>query len=201
MTASALCSPGLLCIPVSAWSRAVLGPSKPTFSLTTGFMIYQNQTSQADGGGGGGTGHTTGHTTKPALVSFVCVTWQMWDTAMRRFALADGAVSYLGKQGRCFLAGNLLQRQKRLSVVGYCVILDIMNWWPRARCAVAGITSLFCRSGFSVWFCLCLSFFPRRMTKELTVSIISDTKKSPTSWDQAQQIPFNRMEFSCLGFF
>lgn len=144
--------------------------------------------------------------TKPALGSLVCVTWQTWDAAIRRFALADGAVSYLGKQGHCVLAGDLLHRQKRLSVVGLCVILDIVNWWPGARCSVAGITSLFCRAGFSVWFCLGLFFFPRRTTKRLTVSITSDTKKSPAqccpmSWDRAQQIPFNHMEFSRLGFF
>lgn len=46
MTASALCSQDLQHVPVSAGSRVVLGPSKPTFFLATGFMIYQNQTSQ-----------------------------------------------------------------------------------------------------------------------------------------------------------
>lgn len=150
-TANALCSPDLLCIPVSAWSGAVLGPSKPTFFLATGFMIYQKQTSQVGCGG---------EKTEPVLGSSVCVTWQMWDTARRHFALADGAASYLGKQGCCFLAGNLLRRQKSLSVVGFSVVLDIMNQWPRARCAVTGITSLFYRSGSSVWLCLCLVSFP-----------------------------------------
>lgn len=53
MTARAPCSLDFLCIPVSAWSRAVLGPSKLTFFLLTGFMIYQKQTSQAGGGGVG----------------------------------------------------------------------------------------------------------------------------------------------------
>lgn len=89
------------------------------------------------------------------LGSLTCVTLQLWDTAIKHFALTDGAVSYLGKQRCCFLPGKLLQRQQRLSVVGFCVILDIMNLWPKARCSVAGIASLFCRSVFSVCFCLC----------------------------------------------
>lgn len=46
-TGGTLCSPDLLCVPVSTWSRAVLGLSKQPFSLAAGFMIYQSQTSQA----------------------------------------------------------------------------------------------------------------------------------------------------------
>lgn len=135
----------------------------------------------------------------------VCVTWQLWDAAVRLFALANRAVSYLSKQSCCFQAGNVVPWQKRLSVVGFCVILDITSQWPRARCTEAGITSVFCRSGFSVGFA-CVYFFPRRMTKRLTVSIASDTKKSPawccpTSWGRAQQIPSNHKQFSRLGFF
>lgn len=146
-TGSTLCSPDLLCVPVSTWSRAVLGVSKPTLFLAAGFMIYQNQTSQA-----GRVPHTN-----LCWVHLTCVTSQLWDTAIKHFALTDGAVSYLGKQRCCFLPGKLLQRQQRISVVGFCVILDIMNLWPKARCSVAGIASLFCRSVFSVCFCLCHS--------------------------------------------
>lgn len=117
-------------------------------------MIYQKQTNQVWGG-----------KPKPAQGS-ARGAWQVWDAAIRHFALAGGAVSYLGKQGCCFLAGNLLQGQKRLSVVGLCVILDITSWWPRARCTVAGITSSFCRSGFSVWFSLYTFFYPQKSDKE-----------------------------------
>lgn len=126
----------------------VLGPSTPTFCLATGFMIYQDQTNQ---------GRSWGEL-KPVLDSF-CVTWQMWDAAIRHFVLADEAVSYLGKQGCCFLAGNPLQEQKRFSVVGFCVVLEVLVW-GQLHCSKGNF--FFCRSFFSclvLFPCVCLFVF------------------------------------------
>lgn len=145
---------------VPAWSRAVLGPCTPTFCLATGFMIYQDQTNQ---------GRSWGEL-KPVLDSF-CVTWQMWDAAIRHFVLADEAVSYLGKQGCCFLAGNPLQEQKRFSVVGFCVVLEIMRCWSGANCSVARVTSFSVGLFFPVWFCfhVCVCLFSYPTEKWLTL--------------------------------
>lgn len=166
---------------VPAWSWVVLGPSTPTFCLATGFMIYQDQTNQ---------GRSWGEL-KPVLDSF-CVTWQMWDAAIRHFVLADEAVSYLGKQGCCFLAGNPLQEQKRFSVVGFCVVLEVLVW-GQLHCSKGNF--FFCRSFFSclvLFPCVCLFvFLPHWKMTYSPSPVIWGEAQCNLHWGHAQQIhPF-----------